>query len=290
MIEKPGIYQLPESIYHGNSYPAPCLSAGVLKKLLLKSPKHAWLDHPALNPDYAEKVSANFDVGTAAHSVLLEGVDNIQVIDAKDWRTNEAKQAREVARMDGYIPLLPHQKSDVMAMVAVAQDFLKHSELGISDLCAEGTCESSWVWQEEDTWLKIRPDWISLDHTIILDYKTTDNSANPDGRGKHILNMGYHLQDALYRRGVRALTETNPTFVFLFQECEPPHMCSLAALPSQFADMGDWQVERGIEIWRKCLAENDWPGYPDRICYPDVPGWAYAQWLGEVEEEGYSNG
>jgi hypothetical protein len=282
IVSKPGIYTLSEDVYHGDSFPAPCISSGVLKSILLKSPLHAWMGHPALNPKHVEYTSDSFDIGTAAHLLLLEGVDKIAVIDAKDYRTNDAKAARDNARLDGKIPLLPHQYEDVKGMVEAAQKCLAESELGICDLRAEGVSESSWIWQEESTWLKIRPDWISSDTTLVVDYKTTGNSANPEGIAKIILNFGYHIQDALYRRGVNALTGITPNFVFLFQETTEPYMCSLISLPDQFQDMANWQVEKGIARFRECLASGNWPGYPTQVCYPDLPSWAFAQWQGEI--------
>lgn len=281
-VSKPGVYTLPKDVYHGDSYPAPCCSSGVLKNLLLKSPLHAWMGHPALNLAYIEETSDSFDVGQAAHSLLLEGVDKIAVIDAKDWRTKDAQIAQDNARIDGKIPLLPRQYAAVNAMVKAARECLLTSELGIFDLQEEGVAESSWIWQEEETWLKIRPDWISNDNTLILDYKTTGNSANPDGIAKIVMSLGYHFQDALYRRGVKALAGKMPNFVFLFQETSEPYLCSLVSLQGQFAEMGDWKVEQGIALWRQCLSSNDWPGYPTQICYPDLPAWAFAQWQGEI--------
>jgi hypothetical protein len=37
------------------------------------------------------------------------------------------------------------------------------------------------------------------------------------------------------------------------------------------------QLRRAIQQWSDCLAENRWPAYPDRICYPGVPPWEMAK-------------
>lgn len=287
VVTESGIYELSHEIYHGDSFPAPALSAGVIKDLVLKTPLHAWIKHPALNPSYVEETSDSFDIGTAAHAMLLEGVDKMAFIDAADWRTNEAKAKRDKARLDGLIPLLPHQYASVHQMVNAAKAFIGASNVGVRDLCAEGVSESSWVWMEGETWMKIRPDWISHDKTLIIDYKTTGQSADPDGIAKMILSMGYHLQESFYRRGVQALTGEMPRFVFLFQETSEPYLCSFISLSGQFTEMADWRVNGAIETWQECLAKNNWPAYPLLVCYPELPGWALAQYQTQlmIEED-----
>ena len=95
--------------------------------------------------------------------------------------------------------------------------------------------------------------------------------------------MGYEIQDWMYKRAVAMLTGKFPRFVFLFQECRAPYLCSLIELSPQFADMGG-KAERGIEIWRECLKTDKWPGYPDRICNVEPPTWAFNQWEASLQE------
>jgi len=53
----------------------PSLSRSVAHILLTQTPYHAWLAHPRLNPDYMPDEDSKFDIGTATHAMLLEGVD-----------------------------------------------------------------------------------------------------------------------------------------------------------------------------------------------------------------------
>ena len=94
----PGIYTMTAQDYHAGPCPAPELSNSLIKVLLGQSPLHAWTKHPKLNPGFRQYESDKFDRGTAAHSMLLEGEDNIVIVDAEDWRTKAAKEAREAAR------------------------------------------------------------------------------------------------------------------------------------------------------------------------------------------------
>jgi hypothetical protein len=54
-----------------------------------------------LNPDFKPREEARFDLGRAAHQVLLEGNANVAVIEESDWRTKAAKDARDWARSRG---------------------------------------------------------------------------------------------------------------------------------------------------------------------------------------------
>src|SRR4051812_43711235 len=71
--------------YHRDICPEPSLSNSLAGILLSRSPKHAWLAHPRLNPNYKPEESKVFDKGSAAHALLLEGIDLMEVIDPADY-------------------------------------------------------------------------------------------------------------------------------------------------------------------------------------------------------------
>ncbi len=288
MIDKPGSYRLSMDGYQNGPSLVPSLSRSTIIDLLFRSPAHAWFKHPRLNPDFKkDEGEKNFDLGQAAHSLLLEGIDNATVIEANDWKTKKAKEERDEARSQGKIPLLPHQYEEVLMIVLTAKvDILDCKELGITDLQAYGDSEMSYFWKEDDTWLRVRPDWVSKDHKLILDYKTTGTSANPSDLGRHIVNMGYDIQASLYSRGVKAIQGGDPKFVFVFQEIEPPYLCSFIGLPPDFMEMGKQKVEYGIFLWQECMSKNEWPGYPSKVCWVDPPAWSLAAWEGKAQSIG----
>lgn len=131
------------------------------------------------------------------------------------------------------------------------------------------------VWQESGIWLRARMDLYSPKR--ILDYKTTDN-AEPNTFGRRLFNMGYDVQEAFYRRGIRALTGEDISFVFLAQETEEPYLCSLVALDRDAQALADAKVQSAVDLWRRCLLSDKWPGYPTEIAYVQAPGWAGSQW------------
>ncbi len=287
MIEKPGVYKISSEEYHADPTPDPSLSRSVIKDLFDCSAK-AWFNHPRLNPNFkADDGDGKFDVGTAAHQLLLEGLDSIEIIDAEDWRKKETKERRELARKNGMVPLLKHQFEEAEKMVAVAEEQIHAcKELGITALEIEGDSELSYFWQEEGLWCKVRPDWINEKRDLIIDYKTTKQSANPADISRHIISMGYDIQAAFYLRGVKAIEQTSPKFVFVFQEVEEPFLCSFVGLDPAFLAMANQKIDYGIFLWGNCLSKNEWPAYPSKIAWVEPPAWAFTRWDAQATEIG----
>src|SRR5919206_3613174 len=71
------------------------------------------------NPLYVPEAKTDFDIGVAAHLAVLEPerqAQSIVVIEAGDYRTNRAREARDAARAEGKVPLLPYQFDIVRAV------------------------------------------------------------------------------------------------------------------------------------------------------------------------------
>lgn len=264
------IEAMPAEQYHADPCDVPSLSNSVAHILIAQSPLHAWMAHPRLNPNYRPDESSRFDLGSAAHALLLEGnAAKICVIDAADWRTKAAKEQREEARANGLLPVLKKHDYAMRAMVKAARDFLASSELaGILD---DGEPELTVTWQEGETRLRSRLDWLTTDRAVILDYKTCAN-AEPNAFIRNMGAMGYDMQDAFYTRGMEAHGE-KPIFVFLAQEIEPPYACSLISLSNMFLEVANAKVDRAIKTWADCMASGHWPAYPRQVCYAEPPNW-----------------
>lgn len=280
VIEKPGRYVIPETEYHADPCIEPSLSRSVIKDLIYKSPAHAWHNHPRLNPNFKPEEEQNkFDIGTVAHALLFEGIEKFLIVDADDWRKKEAREKKDVARAANKIPLLSHQESEIQQMVISARkQICDCEELGITNTFEQGDSELSYIWQEEGLWMRARSDWINKENTLILDYKTTTQSANPSELGRQIASMGYDIQASFYSRGIKAIEKTNPKFIFIFQETSEPYLCSFIALPPEFIAMGNQKVNYGIMKWGECLSSGKWPGYPNRVAWVDPPPWALTSW------------
>lgn len=263
--------------YHADPCSAPSLSSSVAQILLRESPYKAWYSHPRLNPEYKEVHEEKFDLGTAAHSLLLESISNIVIVAADSWRTKAAKEQRDAARASGRVALLEHHHQKVAAMVKAAQEFIGTSEIG--PYWVLGESEVTGIWQEGPTWLRCRFDRITKDRKVIMDYKTTED-ASPDGFQRQMLRMGYHIQEAFYRRAVRQIDGIEANFAFLAQSTEPPHECTLHGCDPALQEIADADVEQAIQMWTHCVKTSDWPSYDKRI------HWAMpSTWLMQKHEE-----
>jgi hypothetical protein len=261
----------------------PSLSASIAHVLLTKSPAHAWHRHPRLNPAWAPETNEAAEIGTIAHALLLER-DSSRIVEvlADDWRTKAAKEAREAARSAGMLPVLSHKLAAARTMVEVAYAAWATSEL--PDM-ATGEVEQTLVWGEPiqpgvSAMCRCRPDWLSDDRRIVVDYKTTATSAEPNtwSRGP-LLSSGYDLQAAFVTRAVQALyAPRDITVVFLVQEVEAPFACSFVSLAPSFTAWADEKFTRSLALWSECLSANTWPAYPQRIAYAEPPEYAIYAW------------
>lgn len=266
-----GVHQIPLQDYVHDPAPSPSLNTSTAVALLEQSPLHAKLQHPRLNPEGEKRASSRADLGSIAHALLLEeDKSRVVEIDAEDWRTNAAKEQRDAAWADGKLPILRKDYAAVVDMVKAAQMFLMGSEL-----CEEwfsATPEQTLLWQDDGVWCRSRPDKLSPDGRVYFDYKTT-TSAHPAAFAKTAINQGYDLQAALGARGVKVLFDVECTVVFVVQEIDPPHLCSLVSLSPMFRAIADERLELARVQWGRCLRLNHWPGYPDKLATIDPPGW-----------------
>ncbi len=287
IIAEPGIYTMPADRYHADPVVEPSLSSGIGRTLIYRSPAHARAEHPRLNPDLEPENDERFDLGSAAHALLLEGENRMEVVSADDWRTKAAREARDAARAAGKHPVLLRQFADVNAMVEVAKSAIARCEdLGGLTL-ADGVPEQTLIWKEGGAWFRARPDWTSHDRRIKLDYKTTDQSANPLDWWRTIASMGYDFQASFYQRGDRVLGgPEDSSFIFMVQEKSPPYAVSFIGLPPSYIALADAKVDQAIADWQRCIRTNEWPAYSPRIHWVEPPQYLFTQW----EERQLSHG
>lgn len=286
---RPGIYDdIPSAVYHSDSICSrPSLSAGVIKRLIAQSPEHAWTHHPKLNPDYRSMVEQKFDVGTVAHELLLKGEQIACVIDAKDYRTNVAKAQRDKARADGQVPMLADQWERVKDMVAGVRAQLVTLEVD-PPLLADGKPEQTIIWEEDGVLCRARTDWLRDDRGAIDDLKTTAGSASPvDWTRRTFWSIGCDIQAVFYQRGIEQLTGRKPAFRYVVVECEPPYAASVFDLAPSVVDLANRKIDHALQLWKRCLESDEWPGYPRHVASVEIDAWQEPDFLMRtVEPEG----
>lgn len=277
---------LPADDYHADPCETPSLSASIANILVNASPAHAWARHPKNPARVEEQCEEKFEIGTVAHALLLQNDNSlIEIVDAADWRTAAAKEARENARAAGRIPLLPDQAARVTTMVAAAREQIaEHSAQ--PPLFTDGKPEQTLIWQDDhDVVCRARLDWLGDDFTVVDDLKTTGASANPSAWRKTMWNIGAAFQAQFYRRGVEKLTGIKPAFRFAVIETQPPYAMSVVSLDPQAEAVADSQIEWALQRWAGCLEFNDWPAYARDVAYVDCPAYIESECLERTWEK-----
>lgn len=278
---KPGIHTLTADEYHSDPADQPSLSASIAHLLTSRSPLHAWTAHPRLNPEFARQEESKYDVGTCAHALLLEGKpmeEVARVVYLDSWRTKAAKELRDEARAEGKIPLLEKDADAVLGMLGAARSQLVAHEASPTPF-ADGKPEQTLIWEEDGITCRALVDWLHEDQRVIYDLKTTSASANPESWSRTCFQIGADVQTAFYLRGLQQLTGIHAEMRYVVVETYPPYALSINSLSPAALEVGRAKVKRAMELWRECLANDSWPGYPSRVAYAELPAWEEARWL-----------
>jgi hypothetical protein len=286
----PGIYDgVAASDYHADqgigdltTGGAPSLSASTINTLLTMSPAHAKAGHPRLNPDYQPDTKDEFDLGTVVHSLLLEGMTVMDIIEFPDWRTNAAKEAKATSRAHGRIPILSKNAHNVMQMVEAVARQIEQLDVAPLPLTA-GKPEQTMVWEEQGVLCRARPDWTHDDLAACDDLKTTSRSAHPEAWTRTLFNIGCDVQAAWYLRGFYAITGKRPDWRWLVVETQPPYALSVVSPGPAVLELANMKIDAALATWKQCLETDVWPAYPRQVCYAELPAWEEARWLAREE-------
>jgi hypothetical protein len=273
-ITEPGVYDLPADTYHADPVPerlGRSLSASGAKKLLPPSCP-AVFEYERHNGRPPRDV---FDFGHAAHQMVLGVGAPIVAVDAKDWRTKAAAEAKDAAHADGKIPLLA---KDVHVIAAMAAAIQAHPIASVLLDPANGKPEQSLFRQDESgVMLRSMLDWFpdtTTGRMIVPDYKTSV-SANPDVFAKSVASFNYHMQDAWYRDMVTGLNLADDVaFVFIVQEKTAPYLVTVVELDVEAVRIGRELNRQAIDLYAECQSSGMWPGYTDQVELISLPAWA----------------
>ncbi len=274
-------YNVEAELYHKDPCPEPSLSASIAKRIWQESSQHAWQYHPRLNPDFEPVHKRQFDLGAAAHVLLLENSSiRFLMIEADNYRTKKAQQARNDAYQEGLIPILIKEAEELTEMVSVIGIFLRQTELAGS--FRGGVPEVTLTEFSNGFWKRCRLDWLPDDRRLILDYKTTSGSSKPETWIRtQLFNMHYDIQAYAYPHILSKVESIPPPrFVWLVQENKKPYACSLVGASPSVIESGKKKWRYACHKWKWCIEHNNWPAHDSRIHWAEVPAWSMA----EIEE------
>lgn len=307
VITKPGIYpDMSEEDYHRDPVPGGSLSASGAKLLLPPKGCPAKFHYQRHRP---QEPKDHFDLGTAAHHLVLGvGPEPVELLfDSR--RTSKYKDAAAAARAAGKVPLLPEQYAQVQEM---AQAILDHPDARALFAPGTGVAEQSLFWHEDFYWQepghhvpprthgrlfwrRRRLDWLSHKHLpdgrlVIPDYKTTDCSE-PDEFMKRIDRFGYHMDAAWSIDAVKAVglippdEDRDPAFLCVAQEKDPPYVVTVVEMPPRLIQYGRDMNTVAMEKYAEAERTGRWIGYSDTIVQPSIPRYAEYRYEGIIEDD-----
>lgn len=275
--------------YFADPCPVPSLTQSIAKTIIEKSPKHAWIEHPRLNPAFAgdkgEPYSKAKAIGNAAHAMLIGRGKSIQVIKADDFRGKAAQEERRGAEAVGHVAILAKHMDDATAITESARYQLKQIE-GCEKVFIAGSGEVVICAEQDGTWFRSMVDWLESPRAL-WDLKTVGQVVAPYAIGKKMAQDGWDIQAAMQEHILDLLDPDGAgrrTFRFVAIENEPPYALTVAELSESVMTMGRKKLAYAIEQWRACIAADHWPAYPAEIVLPSYPGYRETEWLNrEIE-------
>lgn len=257
---------LPAEDYHAMDG----MSSGGIKEIL-KSPSH--FQQSRRSP----KAPTEFmQFGTVLHCAVLEPNRLPQVVavipaDAPRGRSNAAREWRDEFRAANagkiIIEAEAWERIDTMARNVLATDTA-------AEFLVDGDVEPTLIWTEQGTLCRARLDFLHRDRTVVVDLKMA-RDASPEGFQRAVWNYRYDIQAAWYVDAVTATLDTMPAhYLWCAMEPTPPYAIAWYRAEPDVIECGRRDCMRGMELYRKCLARNDWPGYDRRIRPMSLPRWA----------------
>lgn len=215
--------------------------------------------------------------GTLIHQLVLGKGSGFAALPFDEYRTKEAKAARDEARASGMVPVKEKHFEPAKATAAAIVKGLE--ERGVT---LDGQSEAPIVWDEGGVACKAL-----LDHLLIggeyapcvLDLKTTDN-ASAEAIARTAERFLYGVQVAAYIRAVEALRPSAAGRVdFLHAWCEtsPPYAVHVTRPAGAFLELGRRRWDRAVRAWAECLRTGRFPGYGSGVGILMAPGWALSQ-------------
>ena len=264
-ITDPGIYDMADADYQGDPCETPSLRSSTAWLLHDRTPAHAWYSCSRLNPDYKPENKRFFDIGKAAHTLLLGRGSDYAIVHEDSYRKRDAKDMREQIIAAGKTPLLEKDALQVRAMAKAAtrqiQDMIDAGTIASSPFDAAKS-EQVIIWRDHGVLCRAMLDGLSIEEDAISEYKTEGTSAAPNEWQYRARKLGYIFRLAFYRRGLEALKIAySPTIRVFVQEKEPPYLLAMYRIDDELIARADEQVVASIKLWRRCLETNKWPGY-----------------------------
>ena len=271
-ITEPGVYTMPEPVYHADPVPYGSLSSSGARLLLPPStPAHfKW------RKDNPPRSTRAMEVGSGTHTIVLGDGPEVVRLEVADWKTKAAKDKANEVRAAGKIPLLAHEHDQALGMAKAVRE---HDVAGALFAPGSGLPEQCLFWQDPDTriWCRCRLDWLPHGGGPVMyagDLKTSFD-ASAEHAAKAFVNLGYHQQAQWNSWGITELgLARRVVFLFVFVEKDPPHLVHVVTPDEDALAVAADRNRKAIDVYRRCMEADYWPGHPDGVTTVSLPRWA----------------
>lgn len=275
------VKDMPADRYYADPCDKPSLSQSMACDLALRSPAHAFAHHPKLGAEPRDD-SPTSDWGTAIHSLLLSDGQGIGIVDAKNFRTDAAKELRDLYREHGKVPMVRGEYDTAVEVANRLRDKIR----GFGYDLSTGDREITAIWEtttsdEKPVQCRGRLDFLSEDRCLILDLKTC-STARPDLLPRHMVTFGYDIQAYAYTQAIEIIRPElagRVRFVFLFCETEPPYCVTPVRCAGSMRMLGDTRWQLAVDLWERCLRTGVWSDYVTETIEAEAPTWELNRWL-----------
>jgi hypothetical protein len=283
VITEPGVYDIPTEAYHADPVPGGSLSSTGARKLLPPSCpalyRH-WRDNGG------DEHKPAWDLGTAAHKLVLGVGPDLVLVDRDRWDTKEVKERVAAIREAGGVPLKREPYETVHAM---AKAIREHRVAAALLTQRGGQPEATVVWRDERTgvWCRALIDYLPAPtapaRLLFADYKT-GRSAAPDKLGRIIADFGYHVQLAWYLMGIQAIghAEDDAQALLVVQETTAPYLVTVSLPDTTAMRLGAIRCRQALDLYAECVRDDRWPGYGDEVVVTELPPWETRELEGQI--------
>lgn len=299
-ISATGHYDLTNEEYHGDCCDGPSLSASSIKQLI-SDPSEYWL-HSPLNPNRApQKVNKAFNVGTAAHTMVLEPdllAETIAVIPNDMLASNGALSTKAAKAFMAEQTELGRTviKEDEWKAVCDMADAIRSNSVVMRAMA--GTLnEQSLIVKDEEAgiYIKSRPDQMPQESgRFIVDLKTTDRENIGAWERTSMLDLRYDIQGAMMMWALEKVLGIKAAGVMYVVVCkQPPYRVAVRTLRASsytgraLLDHGWLDIKQGVSTFLECWQTGVWPSPWDTVSDILPPDWYQRQVEKRLEESNY---
>ena len=247
-----------------------CLSSSVAKVLVERSPLHAWCKHRLLGGNRQDRTAATED--GKIYETLIFGLqdEKIEVVEAADWRTNAAKDARASIERAGKIAILAPKYAEYANTAGMIKGGMERGGFVMN-----GAIQKKLQWEKDGVDCKAY-----LDHFVRTEGRIDDlkcvADASPAAVANHMVKYGYDIQEAAYTEAAETLYPDligRVKFTFWFAEKELPYAVQPYTTTGMMKELGRRKWDFAKRVWAGCLSGNVWPGYGEGILSVEAKPW-----------------